>query len=276
MTDDGCAGLLRVRLIGELQLRRDGELLPLPASRRTRALLGYLASTGSPQLRSFLCDLLWDGPDDPRASLRWSLSKLRAVVDDRHATRLVADRERVGFDARDCEVDTQRLRSLTEAAGGIAAAPLEYLDQAAALLQGEFLDGLDLPACYRFHHWCMAERTRFGALRREVLHALVLRLADEPERALPHGHAMVAAEPLAESAHATLVQLLAATGRYPEAERHYDWARDLLRREIAMPAGGPLDAAIRRARREQRDAAESGRMTRPMPAAGQAVDSATS
>ena len=87
MTDIGCAGLLHVRLLGELQLRRDGVLLALPASRRTRALLGYLVATGLPQSRSALCDLLWEGPDDPRASLRWSLTKLRAIVDDGLALR---------------------------------------------------------------------------------------------------------------------------------------------------------------------------------------------
>ena len=73
---------LRVRLLGDLELRRGEVLLPLPPSRRTRALLGFLVATASPQSRSALCDLLWDGPDDPRASLRWSLTKLRAVVDD--------------------------------------------------------------------------------------------------------------------------------------------------------------------------------------------------
>ena len=39
------------------------------------------------------------------------------------------------------------------------------LEDAACRLQGEFLDGLDLPTCYRFHHWCMAERDHHGALR---------------------------------------------------------------------------------------------------------------
>ena len=81
---------LRIRLLGGLELRRGGTLLQLPASRRTRALLGFLVATGSPHSRSSLCDLLWDGPDDPRASLRWSLTKLRTVVDARDATRPVS------------------------------------------------------------------------------------------------------------------------------------------------------------------------------------------
>ena len=258
--------LLRIRLLGDLELRRGATTLPLPPSRRTRALLGFLVATASAQSRSALCDLLWDGSDDPRASLRWSLTKLRAVVDDAQAQRLVADRERVGFDALQCEVDTARVRSLLD--GGVDAAPLAALEEAARLLQGEFLDGLDLPACYRFHHWCMAERERHGALRRRVLDALVARLEPEPERALPHGHAMVAADPLAEAAHAALVRLLAAAGRYPDAERHYAWARELLQREIAMPAGGPLDDAIHRVRRERRDAGAAP----PPPALAPVVD----
>ncbi len=245
-------GVLRIRLLGDLALQRGGVAVALPPSRRTRALLGYLVATETAQSRSTLCDLLWEGPDDPRASLRWSLTKLRPLVDDAQAQRLQADRERVGFDALQCEVDTARVRRLL--AGGIDAAPLAALEEAATLLQGEFLDGLDLPACYRFHHWCMALRERHGTLRREVLGALVTRLAPEPERALPYGHAMVAADPLAEAAHGTLVRLLAAAGRYPEAERHYDWARELLRREVALAAGGPLDDAIHRARRGLREA----------------------
>ncbi|NRF67288.1 AAA family ATPase [Aquincola sp. S2] len=244
-------GALQIRLLGELQVARGGVPAALPASRRTRALLGYLVATGTPQSRSALCDLLWDGPEDPRGSLRWSLTKLRPVVDDDGLPRLVADRERVAFDAQRCTVDTAQIAQLLSA--GPAATALPELEQAAALLQGEFLDGLDLPACYRFHHWCMAERERLGRVRREVLSALVERLAHEPQRALPYGHAMVAADPLAEGAHAALVRLLAADGRYPDAERHHDWARELLRREVALAAGGPLDEAIRAVRRAQRE-----------------------
>jgi hypothetical protein len=246
---------LHVRLLGDLEVRgADGSLRPLPPSRRTRALLGFLVATAMPHTRSALCDLLWDGPDDPRAALRWSLTKLRAVVDDVALPRLLADRDKVAFDARDCAIDCTRVAALPDAAG-LAQLPLEALEEAAAALQGEFLGGLELPACYRFHHWCTGERERFARLRRGVLESLIVRLHDDPQRALPHGRSMVTADPLAETSHATLVRLLAAAGRYPEAERHHGWARELLRREIALPDGGALDEAIRQVRRLQRHAA---------------------
>ena len=254
---------LRVRLLGELELRRgDGPALALPPSRRTRALLGYLVATGTPHSRSALCDLLWDGSDDPRASLRWSLTKLRAVVDDGDAARLQADRDKVGFAASQCDIDSLRIGSLLEGQD-LARLPLDVLEDAARTLHGEFLDGLELPACYRFHHWWMAERERVSRWRRGVLEALTVRLADEPARALPYGRAMVATDPLAEAAHATLVRLLAAAGRYPDAEQHHAYARELLRREIALPDGGVLDEAIRTVRRLQRQAATLPRAADP-------------
>ena len=45
---------LALRLVGPITLRRDGEALPLPSSRKTRALLGYLAATGKPVRREHL------------------------------------------------------------------------------------------------------------------------------------------------------------------------------------------------------------------------------
>lgn len=244
------AGSLRIRLLGELEVRRGGIVLALPASRRTRALLAYLVASGTTHARSALCDLLWEGPEDPRAALRWSLSKLRPLVDDERVKRLRADRDHISFEPADCTIDVNQVRALLHA--GAQETPLTALEQAAVLLRGEFLGGLELPACYRFHQWCMAEREQHGALRRRVLGALVERLAQQPEQALPHARAMVATDPLAEVAHAALVRLLAAVGRYPEAEQHYDWARELLRRELAMADGGPLDQAIRHVRRALR------------------------
>ncbi|HEU5293807.1 MAG TPA: AAA family ATPase [Burkholderiaceae bacterium] len=250
---------LQVRLLGELELRRDsGSALALPPSRRTRALLGYLVATGTPHLRSALCDLLWEGSDDPRAALRWSLTKLRTVVDDAVVTRLQADRDKVAFAASACDIDSLSVGALLQRQP-IARLSLDELEHAARSLQGEFLDGLELPACYRFHHWWMAERERFARWRRGVLEALTARLADDPQRALPYGRAMVATDPLADVAHASLVRLLAAVGRYPEAEQHYAYARELLRREIALPDGSALDDAIHAVRRAQKQAATSPR-----------------
>jgi DNA-binding SARP family transcriptional activator len=253
-------GEVRIRLLGELQVARAGEPVALPASKRTRALLGYLIATGQTQTRQTLCDLLWDGPDDPRGALRWSLSKLRDVVDEPAAIRLLADRERVGFVAHQAFIDVERVRALVaDRAGQI---PLEALEEAAELLQGEFLDGLDLPSCHRFHHWCMAERERLGALRRKVLNLLIERLEDDPPRALPYARALVAADPLLEPAHAALIRLLAKAGRQHEAEAHCQRASEMLRHEVGTAAAERVRAALREVRR-RRPVAPAGMAAAP-------------
>ena len=63
---------VEVQLIGAMTVRRAGIELPLPASRKTRALFAYLAMADAPVRRDRLCDLLWEVPDDPRGALRWS------------------------------------------------------------------------------------------------------------------------------------------------------------------------------------------------------------
>lgn len=257
------APALSLRLLGDLAVLRGPLAVPLPASRRTRALLGYLVASGRREARAALCDLLWDGPDDPRAALRWSLTKLRAVINDAQALRLVADREHVAFQAQDATVDVATVGALL--AGGVEAASLDALEQAAHALRGEFLDGLDLPLCYRFHHWCVGQREHYGQLRRAVLETLIHRLQDAPARALPYARAMVAADPLVEAAHASLVRLLGTCGRYPDAEAHHEHARQLLQREIAAPPNGPLDEAIRAVRRAVRASAGPREQT-PAPA----------
>ena len=246
---------LNIRLLGELRLARDGTPLPLPASRKTRALLGYLIATGQAHRRERLCDLFWDGPDDPRAELRWCLSKIRSLLVDVEA-RLVADRERVCIELENAAVDLLSVRSLLR--DGVAAASTDDLRQAVSLFGGEFLDGLDLPACYRYQEWCMAEREAVSRLRLSVLGALVERLQDNPDEALAHARALTVADPLSEAGHAAVVRLLTRIGRSKEAVSHYERARRVFEAELGGEPSGELEEARKALHSftEQRVAAE--------------------
>jgi DNA-binding SARP family transcriptional activator len=232
---------LEIRLLGELAVVRGGRRLELPASKRTRALLGYLAATGRPHLRSQLCDLLWEGPDDPRAALRWSLAKLRPLVDEEGASRLAADRERVALEPRGALIDVAAVRS--DVGPDPAAADLAALRRAAGRFRGEFLDGLELPDCFRYHQWCAAEREACRTLRGGILQALVARVPS-PEDALAHAREWVAVDPLREAAHAALVRCLGATGRVRDALAQYDACARVL-----AEVGGRPSAELEQARR---------------------------
>src|SRR6266568_7737406 len=129
--------LLGIRLLGPLEVLRDGRALPLPPSKKTRALLAYLIATGQPHSRAQLCELLWEGPDDPRAALRWSLTKIRQLLDDDDATRLVTDHEHASFKPCGAKVDLADLRA--EVGATLSNISTETLTRAADRFRGEFL-----------------------------------------------------------------------------------------------------------------------------------------
>jgi DNA-binding SARP family transcriptional activator len=235
---------LELRLLGELELRRGGKAVPLPQSKKTRALLAYLALTGKPHRRQRLCSLLWDVPDDPRGALRWSLSKLRPLVDDPGFPRLAADRESVELALAGIRVDVVAVRE--RAAAGIEALATDELEALAGEFRGELIEGLDLTDFLEFHGWCVAEREQARLLHAAIRAALTRRLAAAPEQALSHARAWVQIDPLDAEAAATLLRLLDATGRRREAEELQRSARRMFE-ELGADVG-ELDDAWRRLR----------------------------
>lgn len=231
---------LILRFLGEPEVVRDGAAVPLPPSKKTRALLAWLAVAGGQHRRERLCSLLWDVADDPRGALRWSLSKLRAIVDEPGCERIAADRELVSFRAQGARIDLLAIRQRIE--GGVDAIPLDELEGIAAEFRGEFLEGLDLSDFDDFHAWCVAMREDARKARVAVHEGLMRRLGAEPARALPFARVLVQADPFAPSARAHLLRLLAATGRMPEAADHYGTARRILG-EAGPAAVAALDAA---------------------------------
>ncbi|MGV8987240.1 MAG: AfsR/SARP family transcriptional regulator [Cypionkella sp.] len=83
---------LELRFLGEIEVRREGKIMRLPPSKKTRALLAFLCLLPRRFRREYLCELLWEIPDDPRGALRWSLSKMRRLLDDGERSRILADR----------------------------------------------------------------------------------------------------------------------------------------------------------------------------------------
>ncbi|HEV2746674.1 MAG TPA: alpha/beta fold hydrolase [Allosphingosinicella sp.] len=157
------AAKLEVRLIGELALFHDGRALPLPASRKTRALFVYLLQLRRPVRRERLCELFFDIPDDPRAALRWSLSKIRAMLGP-FAGALAGDRERVELDGGAIFTDVDRLRHWL----GGAALPGEVHGHAEAALEPP-LPGLDLNGLDSWNAWLAAERADIDQVRAAFL-----------------------------------------------------------------------------------------------------------
>ena len=252
---------VELRFLGDFRVLRDGEPLSLPPSKKTRALLAYLSLEGRRFRREQLCELLWEIPDDPRGSLRWSLSKLRRLIDDEDRRRIVADRTFVEVDTGDLSIDVTELRTL--AANGLADAPVEALEAAAARFRGNFLEGMEFSDFHDFHSWCVAERERSIRDRTALLGELVGRLKETPERALTHARALVGLTPYDEASRATLIRLLNTAGRTVEADEQHQLGLRMLR-EAGVESSGALLAA-RKAPRIDRPVVAARAAPAPVP-----------
>jgi len=253
--------MLRISVLGNLAVVRERTRMQLPPSKKTRALLAYLAVTARPHSRDRLCAMFWAVPDDPRAALRWSLSRLRPLVDEHDCRRIVADREQVGFDLDRVTVDILSLRGV--ARNGADSISTDALRQATEALEGDFLEGLDLPDCQEFQSWCLGEREETRRLRVRLLTALVTRLEGVPDEALPHARALSLLEPANEAAQATLLRLLRAAGRWREAEEQFQRAQRRLGEFNVARTGALRQAAQLPVQADARRRADDGIAARP-------------
>jgi pimeloyl-ACP methyl ester carboxylesterase/DNA-binding SARP family transcriptional activator len=230
---------LELRLCGELEVRRDGRVIPLPQSVKTRALLAYLVMNKREHRRQQLSDLLWDVADDPRGELRWCLSKLRAVLDDEHRTRIIAERESIRADTSDMQIDAGKILALE-----IDKASIDELEAACASVRGDFCEGIDLSDFYGFHAWCIGQRQDLRRRHARMRDRLVKLLAPQPEQALPHSRTLTQLVPESEAVHAQHVRLLRALGHTQEAVEYRRSARGMLEKVYAQRAFALLDRAF--------------------------------
>jgi DNA-binding SARP family transcriptional activator/TolB-like protein len=223
------AGGLHLRLLGPMTISREGAALALPASRKVRALIAYLTLAGKAVARRHLCELLWDVPDNPRAELRWCLSKIRGALDDSNRRRLETYGDAVKLDLTDCFVDVVQIARLTQA--GVDKLATERLRALAALFAGDFLDGLEIDRSPQFNAWLMAQRRRLRASHTAVIEHIVRRLPPESDDAFEHMEKWLELAPLDGCTHQVLLEALARRGRIREGEEHLAAAALLLEAE---------------------------------------------
>lgn len=189
--------VFEVRYCGQPALLRDGAAIELPASRKTRALLFLLLRAQRPWRREQLCEMFWDVPNDPRAALRWSLSKLRQALGD-HAHWIVADRDHVACRAEDVASDLDAMDAAM-ADGTVDARRLAELAEHAL---EPVLAGLDIPRCPAFDTWLASERLRGDRIRARLLRHAAARACAPPDRVLLYRRAADGLDPAATDAAA--------------------------------------------------------------------------
>jgi DNA-binding SARP family transcriptional activator len=236
---------LEVRLLGPMALRRDGVLLPLPASRKVRALLAYLALSPLAVSRSQLSELLWDLPNDPRGELRWCLSKLRGLLDEPDFPRVRSREDSVRLELADCFVDALEVARAAEA--GLESLSPERLRELCALFRGDFLEGLEIARNAGFNGWLTAQRRRFRGCHAALLEHLALSAPNSESFA--YLEKWLELSPFDRRAHELLLATLARQGRIREGEEHL--AATLRQFEAEGLDGGPIHAAWRSSRGQE-------------------------
>lgn len=153
--------MLGISVLGPLEVRVDQTPVPLVRSLKTRALLGFLTINTTAQNRDDLCDMFFRRTSDPRAALRWSLSRLRPLLNTGAHERLVADRRRVRFEPDDTRVD---LRDVEEAARDQHATP-ETLARAWKQTQQVLMEDGDVRSLPEYGAWLADQRCAMADLR---------------------------------------------------------------------------------------------------------------
>jgi DNA-binding SARP family transcriptional activator/TolB-like protein len=209
---------IRVRLLGPLTVLKDDVELPLPASRKVRALLVFLAMATGSVTRSRLCELLWDVPNDPRGELRWSLSKLRGVLDDRQHRRVEARGDAITLNLSDCLVDVTEITRTAQPT--LETLSLQQLRAVEALFVGDFAEGLEIDRNPEFASWLSAQRRRFCAIHAAVLEKLIGQLTDDTDESLAYLEKWLQLTPFDSRAHELMLSALWRAGRVQEGEEH--------------------------------------------------------
>jgi predicted ATPase/DNA-binding SARP family transcriptional activator len=229
---------LELFCFGPLRLVRDG--LPLTLERRKAlALLAYLAVTAKPHAREVLATLFWPDyePAKAYAYLRRALWELNNLLGE---GVLASDRDQIGLaGSTSLWVDVVEFHSLVMRCPPGESSPeyLELLSQAAALYQGDFMAGFNLPDSRAFEDWqfFQAEELRqsFSALLDRLVTGRV-ESGDYPA-AQRFAERWLALDGLNETAHRLLMQIYATQGDRSSALRQYERCVQLLQKELGLP-----------------------------------------
>lgn len=201
-----------IKMLGKLELSRNGVTIAMPTSKRSRALLAYLAFTARPIRRDRLCEILWAVPDDPKGALRWSLSKIRPLVNHADKERLQADRERVFLCCTDIDIDVHQLIAQSK----VSTSSVPELESLLVKSQQPFLQGLDLPDQHLFQQWLMTERNELRQLSGQLLARLATHTELNAQTQMHWAQAWLAHDPFNTDAARRVMSQLKQQGKKTE------------------------------------------------------------
>jgi len=235
---------LRIFTLGGFQVELGGQSVDQFVSQRAEALLAYVAYNPSEHTRETLATMLWSDLPETRAlgNLRVIVSNIQHVLGShivvtRHSIR-INPAASSWLDARQMENMVNLVAQRRIQQGRLSRFAVAQLEEATNLYQGDFLAGLQLRGSGGevFEEWVLLERERLRNRATGALHLLVQDALEYGDfgRGFTHARRLVELDPLLESAHRTLMMLLAQNGQTGAAIAQYKTCHRILETELGV------------------------------------------
>ncbi|HEX9977584.1 MAG TPA: BTAD domain-containing putative transcriptional regulator, partial [Acidimicrobiia bacterium] len=227
-------GTLEIRLLGGLELGRDGRVLDQLPLRAARSLFAYLVlNRERAHTRDLLAGTFWPDFDESRARRRLSqaLWQVQNTIGEDDADRyLIGTPDTVRFNPDASfwlDVDEFEKALDQEEAAGSRAEEGEHLARAVELYRGDLLAGF-------YDDWLFPDqdrlRSRFlGALERLVDIAMA---KGDYETALVQARRLAQEDEFDEEAHRRVMRIAVLLGRHNDAIRQFEECRRILAEEL--------------------------------------------
>lgn len=221
--------VLKLSLLGPLQLTLNNTPLTGLASAKAQALLSYLAINGRAHSRQTLAGLLWgDLPeDDARRNLRGVVMKLRHLL----GNHLLITHQTVAFNPQAAYwLDIEQLHQ------GLQSRHLPTLRYCASLHRGEFLEELFVRQAPEFEAWLQQQRSQWQQrlISLYTTYTTCLEAEEAWEEGLQAAHQLIQLDPTREQSQQLYLRLLAHSGQRLTAVTHFEQYQQQLQQELGV------------------------------------------
>jgi DNA-binding SARP family transcriptional activator len=226
-----------LRLLGGFELMMADGLAVLPLTEAR--LAAFVALREGPTPRQLAANSLWADGTEARAAgcLRSALWRVRLLG----APLIIAKNDYL-YVAPSVQVDVREARSFATS----LTQETTSFDPATArgLLARDVLP-------HWYDEWLLLEQEQFRTLRLHALEIAAVRLAERDLflQALEMGLAAVAADPLRESAHRTIMRIHLMEGNYSEALREFNLYAEVARRDLGVEPSPEMEGLLDRGQR---------------------------
>jgi DNA-binding SARP family transcriptional activator len=218
-----------LRLLGPLQIERNGVPIGRLESRKALGLLCYLCCQRKPVPRAQLAALFWGEKAEMRG--RGNLSRVLNSIAHELPGCIEANRHTIAFRHHDqFWVDIVQFDMLS------ASKKLHLMIAATELYRGEFLEDLTVKECPEFDLWLTAERERWRQRVAQFFQTVINHHAErgEYEQGLRFAARLLTLDPWSEEVHRQKMLLYHLSGQRTSALAQFELCKQMLADELGV------------------------------------------